>query len=179
VVYCGLLWSTLVYCGLLWSTVVYCGLLWSTVVYSGLFYCVYPIELSAPERFRVARVRGEREMVKGTMPDVLLCRAFRSPCLGSHACIQALPFLPLSRRTSVSWCSAALHGPIPTLSCFLPACQPASLATCDTADRCSTEIYLRMEIEDRRMEIEEGAPRRWRTTNTGIHVQKSYLGAFR
>ena len=38
-VYCGVLWCTVVYCGVLWCTVVYCGILWCTVVYCGILWC--------------------------------------------------------------------------------------------------------------------------------------------
>ena len=31
-VYCGILWYTVIYCGILWYTVIYCDILWYTVV---------------------------------------------------------------------------------------------------------------------------------------------------
>ena len=33
IMYCGILWYTVVYCGILWYTVIYCGILWYTVIY--------------------------------------------------------------------------------------------------------------------------------------------------
>ena len=38
VIYCGILWCTVVYCGILWYTVMYCGILWYTVVYCGVLW---------------------------------------------------------------------------------------------------------------------------------------------